>query len=246
MWRFLAALSVFSLIIPVLASPDQHHSKRHVKAHHRSIRHSKTSRHRKNAFTIRRFNRLKFAWAVVLLPGETSASIMGFFKGADTKPVFVSTFGFIDPDSFYPANLHIINGRMEIPVKRPKEKVLADFPLLGPTIFGNAPTCLSYGRPPFAASLMTVPPDPDNPHSRRIWATKGSELFVVEYFGSRADGIRILTSYGLKASGHSDGGHMVSPYAKGSSFAMLVERDKLPAVIVKLSIACNFRNVSAW
>ncbi|OGD61699.1 hypothetical protein A3A71_00745 [Candidatus Berkelbacteria bacterium RIFCSPLOWO2_01_FULL_50_28] len=220
MWKFLTTLAILLFFSLPMASA--------------SIRHSKVKHRARTQFTVYRFSRELDLWSPQIFSGLTAAEVK-----ARTKADKVFTLGFLDIRkvrggyTYKPVNLHIIDGAIMVPAFFPKEKVLADFPWEGPTIYDSVTQCLSYGTPTAACGLMRIPPVPTEKTGRRIWAIKGKNFFVVEYFGTRADGLRIARSYGFESSAHSDGGHMVSAHARHASFA-LIFKGKRPLAIAGL------------
>lgn len=215
MSRLVVMFVIWALALPSVAVGDQ-----------------KSRRHRVKKkphlqFSVLRFSREQDLWLPQIFSGLTAAQVKAR-TGAD----FVFTSGFLNIKkvrgefTFTPVNLHIIDGNVKVPAFFPQEKVMADFPWGGPTIFNSITQCLSYGTPTTACGLKRIPPVPAEKTGRRIWAIKGSNFFVVDYFGSRVDGQRIARNYGFESSAHSDGGHMVSPYARGASFALIFKGKK--------------------
>lgn len=230
MWKLLTTLAILLFLSLPMASADS----RHAKSSPKKARHSKVNHRARAQFTVHRYSRERDLWSPQIFSGLTAAQVKTKTKADD-----VFTLGFLDIRkarggyTYRPINLHIVDGTVVVPAFFPKEKVLADFPWEGPTIYDSATQCLSYGTPTAACGLKRIPPDQTDRTGRRIWAIKGKNFFVVDYFGTRTDGLRIARSYGFESSAHSDGGHMVSPYARHASFA-LIFKGKRPLAIAGL------------
>ncbi|KKU43769.1 MAG: hypothetical protein UX60_C0017G0003 [Berkelbacteria bacterium GW2011_GWA2_46_7] len=253
MSRAIALFVIWALSLPgTSASHEQSHrsvkkatlSKPKAKRTHRAFK-----RKPRLQFTVLRFSRERDLWLPQIFSGLTAAQVK-----TKTKADYVFTLGFLDirkvrgARMYRPINLHIIEGTIKIPAFFPEEKVIADFPLPweGVTIFDSVAICLSYGTPVAACGLMRIPPVPGEKTGRRIWATKGGYFFVVSYFGTRTDGLRIAKNYGFESSAHSDGGHMISSHARGASFALIFKGKRQLATAGLFNPIANFSAVGAW